>query len=45
MRELDCQYRGYGLGKHKGYGTQAHRLALMRLGVTAVHRKSFKVKL
>jgi ribonuclease HII len=45
MRELDCQYLGYGLGKHKGYGTQAHRLALMRLGVTAVHRKSFKVKL
>jgi ribonuclease HII len=44
MRELDCQYQGYGLGKHKGYGTQAHRLALKRLGVSPIHRKSFQVK-
>src|SRR5687767_4013043 len=44
MRKLDWQYQGYGLGKHKGYGTQAHRLALKRLGVSPVHRKSFQVK-
>ena len=44
MRELDCHYQGYELGKHKGYGTQAHRLALKRLGVSPIHRKSFQVK-
>ncbi|MGC8856884.1 MAG: ribonuclease HII, partial [Anaerolineae bacterium] len=44
MNELEQAYPGYGLGKHKGYGTQAHRLALQRLGSSAVHRKSFVVK-
>jgi ribonuclease HII len=44
MRELDLQYQGYGLGKHKGYGTQAHRSAMKRMGVTPIHRKSFRVK-
>jgi ribonuclease HII len=44
MRELDLQYQGYGLGKHKGYGTQAHRSALKRLGYSSIHRKTFVVK-
>lgn len=44
MRELDTQYPGYGLGKHKGYGTQAHRSALRRLGSSPIHRKTFKIK-
>ncbi|HJS20491.1 MAG TPA: ribonuclease HII [Anaerolineales bacterium] len=44
MRELDSQYPGYGLGKHKGYGTQAHRLALKRLGCSSIHRKTFSLK-
>jgi ribonuclease HII len=44
MRELDSQYQGYGLGKHKGYGTLAHRLAMQRMGVSPIHRKSFQVK-
>jgi ribonuclease HII len=44
MRELDQHYQGYGLGKHKGYGTQAHRSAMERLGVSPVHRKTFQVK-
>lgn len=44
MNELEPAYPGYGLGKHKGYGTLAHRLALQRLGYSAVHRKSFVVK-
>lgn len=43
MRELDKLYQGYGLGKHKGYGTQAHRSALERLGNSPIHRKSFHV--
>jgi len=44
MRELDSQYPGYGLGKHKGYGTQSHRSALKRLGPSPIHRRSFKLK-
>ena len=44
MCELDLHYSGYGLGKHKGYGTQAHRSALQRLGISPIHRKSFQVK-
>jgi len=44
MRELDAQYPGYGLGQNKGYGTQAHRSAMMRLGYSSVHRKSFVLK-
>jgi ribonuclease HII len=44
MRELDSQHPGYGLAKHKGYGTQAHRSAMKRLGLSSIHRRSFKVK-
>jgi ribonuclease HII len=41
MVDLDRQFPGYGFAKHKGYGTQAHREALQRLGPCAIHRKSF----
>jgi ribonuclease HII len=44
MCELDLCYRGYGLGRHKGYGTQSHRSAMKRLGVSPIHRRSFQVK-
>jgi len=44
MQQLDVRYPSYGLGKHKGYGTQAHRSALKRLGSSNVHRRSFRVK-
>ena len=44
MCELDLHYQGYGLGRHKGYGTQAHRSALKRLGFSPIHRRSFQVK-
>lgn len=44
MCELDLQYPGYGLGRHKGYGTQAHRSALKQLGLSEIHRKTFRVK-
>lgn len=42
MRQLDEQYPGYGLAIHKGYGTLAHRQALARLGMCAIHRRSFQ---
>ena len=44
MCELDLYYHGYGLGKHKGYGTPSHRSAMKRLGVSAIHRRSFQVR-
>jgi ribonuclease HII len=44
MCEFDAQYPGYGLEQNKGYGTQAHRSAMMRLGYSSVHRKSFVLK-
>lgn len=41
MVELDRRYPGYGLARHKGYGTAAHLAALKRLGPSPVHRRSF----
>ena len=41
MSELDLQYPGYGLAKHKGYPTKAHITALKELGVSDIHRRSF----
>ena len=42
MVRLDRRYPGYGLAKHKGYGSAEHRQALQRLGPTRQHRLSFK---
>ena len=42
MKELDCQYPGYGLAQHKGYGTKSHLEALRKLGPCSIHRRSFK---
>jgi ribonuclease HII len=42
--ELEFEYPGYGLERHKGYGTAVHRAAIRRLGFSAIHRKSFKCK-
>lgn len=39
--ELDRQYPGYGLARHKGYGSREHLDALARLGPTPLHRRSF----
>lgn len=41
MIGLDSQYPGYGFVDHKGYGTKKHMLALQRLGVSPIHRRSF----
>jgi ribonuclease HII len=42
MAELDARHPGYGWAANAGYGTQQHRDALLRLGVTEHHRRSFK---
>ena len=42
MVELDRQWPGYGIAGHKGYPTKAHLEALQKLGVTPIHRRSFR---
>jgi ribonuclease HII len=39
--ELDSYYPGYGLARNKGYATPEHKAALLRLGITEMHRRSF----
>ena len=39
--DFDRQFPGYGLARHKGYGTADHLAALARLGPTPQHRRSF----
>ncbi len=41
MIELDRDFPGYELAKHKGYPTKTHLECLQRLGVTVIHRRSF----
>ena len=41
MIELDREYPGYGFASHKGYPTKTHLAALMRLGISRIHRRSF----
>ena len=41
MVEMSEKYPGYGWAKNKGYGTLAHRQALVELGPCAEHRRSF----
>jgi len=41
MVEMDRCYPGYGLARHKGYPSREHLLALQRLGVTPLHRRSY----
>jgi ribonuclease HII len=41
MAALDAQYPGFGLARHQGYPTAAHLAALVRLGPSPIHRRSF----
>lgn len=41
MDKLATRYPGYGLEKHAGYPTAAHRAALVERGPSRVHRKTF----
>ena len=43
--ELDVQYPNYKIAVHKGYGTKAHREALLEFGPSPCHRKSFLKKI
>lgn len=39
---FESEYPGYGFAAHKGYGTAVHMAALKELGVSPIHRRSFK---
>jgi len=41
MVELDGHYPGYGLSRHKGYGTKQHFSCLRQQGPSPIHRYSF----
>ncbi|MEO8288079.1 MAG: ribonuclease HII [Chloroflexota bacterium] len=41
MHVLNEEYPAYSFAQHKGYGTPTHAAAILREGVTPVHRKSF----
>lgn len=45
MADLEAKCPGYGFGQHKGYGTEEHREAVLRLGKTVHHREVFLRKL
>jgi ribonuclease HII len=45
MVELDAKFPGYGFAQHKGYGTEEHREAVLKLGRCAQHREAFLRKL
>jgi len=41
MARLDARHPGFGWAQNAGYGTEAHRIAIARLGPTPHHRMSF----
>jgi ribonuclease HII len=41
LANLHEQFPEYGFSQHKGYGTRQHRKALLKYGVSPVHRRSF----
>lgn len=45
MRQYDEKFPGYEFARNKGYGTKAHREAILSLGPTPIHRRSFLTRL
>lgn len=41
MQEYDSIYPGYNFTKNKGYGTKEHIDAILKLGPSPIHRKTF----
>lgn len=42
MIRLAKKYPGYGLERHAGYPTKAHKEAIQSLGISPIHRTTFK---
>ncbi len=45
MQKLDKEYPIFQWAKNKGYGTKAHREAILKYGLTEYHRKKFCEKI
>lgn len=45
MKNIAVRYPEYGFASHKGYGTKAHREAILKCGLCDIHRRSFTMKL
>ncbi len=41
LATMDGSFPGYFFGSNKGYGTQAHRMAIQQLGPCEAHRRTF----
>ena len=41
MRKAEEMFPGYGFAQHKGYGTEMHYAMLRKLGMCAIHRRSY----
>lgn len=41
MEAMDRKFKDYGFASHKGYGTEMHRMALEKFGISSLHRLSF----
>ena len=41
IRRLALRFPAYGLERHAGYGTAVHRQAVLQLGPTPLHRRTF----
>ena len=45
MKEAAKQFPGYGWERNAGYPTIEHRKAVLRMGPTPIHRKTFRVEI
>jgi len=45
MQEAAIQFPGYGWERNAGYPTIEHRKAVLSLGPTSIHRKTFRVEI
>ncbi len=45
LEKYDALYPEYGFSKHKGYGTKAHYEAILKYGITPIHRRTFLKKI
>jgi ribonuclease HII len=41
MEDWSVRFPAYGFAQHKGYGTIAHRAAILRYGLSPIHRRTF----
>ncbi|MCL6096405.1 MAG: ribonuclease HII [Patescibacteria group bacterium] len=44
MRKMGKEYKGYNFSNNKGYGTKFHIEALKKLGLSEIHRRSFRLQ-